>query len=331
MDDFHNIYGESTGNRALFLVCFHQRHGSAGDRRPGTPARQFPPRGKIDSSPARSLADSIVPARSKYSCRGTAILHRIILALITLLALRPLQAQAPPIPRLLPEVLNVYPHDADAFTQGLLWHEGYLYESTGLYGASTLRRVDIESGEALELLTLDELYFAEGLERVGNRLIQLTWKAGRAFVYDFASFELIDAIEYDGEGWGLCYDGRYLFMSDGSPFLSIRDPQSFALIFRGAVTWEGQLLPAQLLNELECVGDAVYANAWNTDYIFRIDKYTGVVTALVDASALLTEAERAALRPGSVLNGIAYNPEADTFFITGKNWPKLFEVVFTEP
>ena len=194
-----------------------------------------------------------------------------------------------------------------------------------------LRRVDIESGEPQEMLFLDERYFAEGLERVGDWLIQLTWKAGRAFVYDFASFELIDTIEYEGEGWGLCFDGRYLFMSDGSPFLSVRDPESFALIFRGAVTWGAQLLPAQLLNELECVGDAIYANAWNTDYIFRIDKYTGVITALVDASSLLTDAEKADLRPGSVLNGIAYNPESDTFFITGKNWPKIFEVVFAEP
>ena len=116
-------------------------------------------------------------------------MSRIILALILSLALHPLQAQAPQVPRLIPEVLNVYPHDADAFTQGLLWHEGYLYESTGLYGESTLRRVDIESGEPLQLLSIDEAYFAEGLELVDGKLIQLTWKAGRAFVYDFASFE----------------------------------------------------------------------------------------------------------------------------------------------
>ncbi len=258
-------------------------------------------------------------------------MHRIILALIILLALQPLQAQTPAIPRLLPKVLNVYPHDAAAFTQGLLWDGGQLYESTGLYGESTLRRVEIATGETQDLLSLDERYFAEGLERVGDRLIQLTWKAGRAFVYDFASFELIDTIEYEGEGWGLCYDGRYLFMSDGSAYLSVRDARTFDLIVRAAVTYQGQLLPAQLLNELECVGEWIYANAWNTDFIFRIDKFTGVITALVDAAALLTDAERAALQPGSVLNGIAYNPESETFFITGKNWPKMFEVVFTEP
>lgn len=254
-----------------------------------------------------------------------------ILALTLALLFQPLQAQSTQIPRLIPAVINVYPHDANAFTQGLLWHNGYLYESTGLYGESTLRRVDIASGEPLESLSLDDAYFAEGLELVDGKLIQLTWQAGIAFVYDFASFERIDAIEYEGEGWGLCTDGRYLFMSDGSPFLSIRDRQTFDLIFRGAVTWDSQLLPAQLLNELECVDDAVYANAWNTDYIFRIDKFTGVITALIDASALLTEAEKAALGAGSVLNGIAYNPESKTFFITGKKWPKIFEVVFTEP
>ncbi len=253
--------------------------------------------------------------------------HALILALLVLLPL-PMQAQSPSVPLLAPEVLNVYPHDAEAFTQGLLWHEGYLYESTGLYGESTLRRVDLASGEALEVHALPAEYFAEGLERVGERLIQLTWKAGAAFVYDFETFELLDRIAYDGEGWGLCFDGRYLFMSDSSSHLSIRDAQSFDLIFRGAVTLDGRQIPAQLLNELECVGDHIYANAWNTDYIFQIDKFSGDVTALIDASALLSEAERRDLSAGAVLNGIAYNEETETFFITGKKWPKLFEVVF---
>ncbi len=242
----------------------------------------------------------------------------------------PLQAQTPPVERLVPEVLNVYPHDDSAFTQGLLWHEGFLYESTGLYGESTLRRVDIESGEPLESLALGDAYFAEGLERVGDRLIQLTWKAGRAVVYDPVTFAEIRTIEYAGEGWGLCYDGRYLFMSDGSAYLSLRDAETFDLIVRAAVAYQGQLVPPQLLNELECVGDYVYANAWNTDYIFRIDKWTGNVSAVIDASALLTDAEKAELAPGAVLNGIAWNPESETFFITGKMWKKLFEVVFVE-
>ena len=225
-------------------------------------------------------------------------MRRIILAFVLILAFQPAVAQTQEIERLIPEVLNVYPHDDSAFTQGLLWHDGDLYESTGLYGHSTLRRVDIESGEPLASLSIDEAYFAEGLELVDGKLIQLTWQAGSAFIYDLASFELIDTIEYEGEGWGLCYDGRYLFMSDSTPYLSLRDANTFELIVRAAVTYQGQLVPAQLLNELECVGEQIYANAWNTDYIFRIDKWTGDVSAVIDASALLTDAEKAELAAG---------------------------------
>ena len=249
--------------------------------------------------------------------------------MLTLLLLsQPLLAQQPRVPLLIPRVLATHPHDDEAFTQGLLWHEGVLYESTGLWGQSSLRRVDIASGQPLERIDIDAAYFAEGLEKVGDRLVQLTWKAGLALVYDFATLERVDAWEYLGEGWGLCYDGRYLFMSDGSSHLSIREADSFALIFRGAVTYEGELIPPQLLNELECVGDYVYANAWNTNYIFRIDKFSGEVTALIDAAGLLSEAEKAQLAPGSVLNGIAWNPDSERFYITGKLWSKLFEVVF---
>ena len=257
---------------------------------------------------------------------------KVALAALTLcFMLAPSMAQSPQVPILTPQVLNIYPHDDTAFTQGLLWDGGYLYESTGLWGESSLRRVDIESGEPEEIVTLADDYFAEGLERVGDTLVQLTWRAGLAFVYDFATFELLESIAYEGEGWGLCYDDRYLFMSDSTSHLSIRNPETFDLIFRGAVTLNGEIIPPQLLNELECVGDSIYANAWNTDYIFVIDKFTGVITALIDATSLLTESERAELSPGSVLNGIAWNPESETFYITGKNWPRLFEVVFSAP
>ncbi len=251
----------------------------------------------------------------------------VIICLLALLCL-PVLAQ-PPV--LVPHVLNTYPHDSNAFTQGLLWHAGALYESTGLRGRSSLRRVDIETGRPEINLPLDDAYFAEGLERIGDRLIQLTWQSELAFVYDFRSLELIETIAYAGEGWGLCSDGRFLFMSDGSPYLSLRDQDTFELIFRGAVTLDGQLIPPQLLNELECVGEHIYANAWNTDYIFRIDKFTGEITALIDASALLSDAERSVMSTGSVLNGIAYNPVSQTFYITGKNWGALFEVIFVQP
>ena len=250
---------------------------------------------------------------------------------LILVALPQLAAQSQEVPILVPHVLAVYPHDDQAFTQGLLWDGGYLYESTGLWGQSSLRRVDIESGQPLQQVALDDAYFAEGLERVGDKLIQLTWRAGTAFVYDFETFELLDMITYKGEGWGLCYDGRVLFMSDSTAFLSIRDAENFQLIFRGAVTFNDEIIPPQLLNELECVGDHIYANAWNTDYIFRIDKFTGVIDAVVDASSLLTDDEKRQLAPGDVLNGIAWNPQSETFYITGKNWPKLFEVVFKTP
>ncbi len=252
-----------------------------------------------------------------------------LLIILVVLGAPPVLAQE--VPMLAPVVLNEYPHDSGAFTQGLLWRDGYLYESTGLWGQSSLRRVDIETGAPETNIALDDVYFAEGLELVGDRLIQLTWRAGLAFVYDFDSLELVDTLAYDGEGWGLCYDGRYLFMSDSTARLSVREPETFELIFRGAVTLAGQVIPEQLLNELECVGEHIYANAWNTDYIFQIDKFSGVVTAVIDASGLLTAPEREALASGSVLNGIAYNSESETFYITGKNWPKLFEVVFAEP
>jgi glutamine cyclotransferase len=234
------------------------------------------------------------------------------------------------VPILVPEVINDYPHDSEAFTQGLLWFDGVLYESTGLNGQSSLRRVDITSGEPITSIDIDEQYFAEGLEKVGDTLIQLTWKAGEAFVYDINTFEQLDTLTYDGEGWGICYDDRYLFMSDSTSYLSVRDPETFELIFRGAVTLDGQIIPAQLLNELECVGDYIYANAWQTQFIFKIDKYTGNIVALIDASSLLTEAQYAELGSGDVLNGIAYNPNTQTFFITGKRWSHMFEVVFTE-
>ena len=173
---------------------------------------------------------------------------RILTFLLVVFSLQTLPALAQEVPLLFPEVLKEFPHDSQAFTQGLLWDDGYLYESTGLWGQSSLRRVDIETGTPETTIALDEIYFAEGLERVGDRLIQLTWRAGLAFVYDFNTLEHIDTFEYDGEGWGLCFDGRYLFMSDSTSRLSIREPETFGLIFRGTVTLEGRIVPPQLLN-----------------------------------------------------------------------------------
>lgn len=250
------------------------------------------------------------------------------------------------------EIINTYPHDPNAYTQGLLWHEGFLYESTGQYGESSLRKVDVTTGEVLELLPVRRSeealaeagndYFAEGLTLFDGRLIQLTWHDEIAFVYDLATFEQIDTISYGGQGWGICNDGRYFYMSDSTEYIAVRELDSFELIARIPVMVSGARMNAGYLNELECVGDFVYANLWQTDYIVQIDKYTGNVTQFIDASGLLTpelireipdfieNAETGTVRPPSnaVLNGIAYNPESDTFYITGKNWPRLWEVRF---
>ncbi len=223
-----------------------------------------------------------------------------------------------------PEVVSVRDHDPSAYTQGIFLHNGLLYESTGRYGESTLREVDPATGEVLRSVDIPEEYFAEGLALVDDTLIQLTWKTEIAFVYDLETFEQTGTFDYAGEGWGLCYDGRYIYMTNGSPFLSVRDPETFELIFSGLVTAGGSLV--QNLNELECVGEFVYANVYQTDYIVRIDKTNGVVTGIIDASELVPPDERATWTNADVLNGIVYLPDSDTFLITGKYWPKMYEV-----
>jgi len=225
------------------------------------------------------------------------------------------------IERLRVRVVAKYPHAPDAFTQGLLWHDGTLYESTGRYGRSSLRRVRLEDGEVMSQRSLDPGFFGEGLARVDDRLVQLTWRSGVAVVSDLRSLEQQQMLRYAGEGWGLCFDGTALVMSDGSSILDLRDPDSMGLL-REMTVWQGER-PVRKLNELECVGDDIYANIWQSNEIVRIDAKTGQVTAVIDASGLLTPTE--ALR-ADVLNGIAYKPDSDTFLLTGKLWPHVFEV-----
>ena len=225
------------------------------------------------------------------------------------------------IERLRVQVVAKYPHAPDAFTQGLLWHDGVLYESTGRYGRSSLRRVRLEDGKVLSERSLDPSFFGEGLALVDDRLVQLTWRSGIAVVSDLQSLEQQELLRYPGEGWGLCFDGTALVMSDGSSILERRDPQSMDLLEEMTV-WRGER-PVRKLNELECVGDDVYANIWQSNEIVRIDAKTGRVTAVIDASGLLTPSE--ALR-ADVLNGIAYKADTDTFLLTGKLWPHVFEV-----
>lgn len=266
-----------------------------------------------------------------------------LLTVLLMGAFGPAQAQDPnpvydPVQLLVPEVISVRPHDPTAYTQGLVLHNGSLYESTGGNNdtISTLREVDPQTGEVLRLIELPAEYYGEGLALIDNRLIQITWKDEVAFVYDVETFEQVGTFSYTGEGWGLCSDGRYVYQSDGSPFIELRDPQTFELIFSGVVTYQGQALSnftvqersLGSINELECAGDYIYANIWHTDYILQIDKTNGVVVGIVDASNLIPAEELEPYGPEAVLNGIAYDAETDTFLLTGKYWPKLFEVKF---
>ena len=229
------------------------------------------------------------------------------------------------VEQLRPEVLAEYPHDDDAFTQGLVYAGGgELFESTGLRGRSTVRRVDLATGRVTQSESIDAAYFGEGLERVGDRLIQLTWQANLALVYDADTFEQVGTFSYDTEGWGLCLDNQNrLVMSDGTSTLYFRDPSTFAELSTVEVTQDGE--PLARLNELECVNGRVYANVWLTDTSVEIDPATGEVVAAIDASGLLSADEA---QSADVLNGIAYRSDTDTFLVTGKLWPTIFEVRF---
>lgn len=229
------------------------------------------------------------------------------------------------------EVIERYPHDSAAFTQGLEIHEGVLYESTGLYGESDVRTVDQRTGEVIDLVELPETAFGEGLTLVDNQIWQITWQEQIAFRRDAATLAEVEQVSYTGEGWGVCHDdaGGRLVMSNGSAELTFRDPATFDPTGTVTVTRDGQ--PQTMINELECVGDKVWANIWQTDEIVCIDPETGAVEAVVDAAGLLTPEEEAS---ADVLNGIAAVPGLSTsagpgtFLITGKLWPWLFLVRF---
>ena len=224
------------------------------------------------------------------------------------------------------EVVAAYPHDATAFTQGLVFAEGGLYESTGLWGRSSLRRVSIRTGSVDRRIDLPRQFFGEGLALVGDRLVALTYKAGKAFVFTADGFRRVGQFDYEGEGWGLAYDGRQLVMSDGSSTLEFRDADTFDVVRAIEVTYLGA--PLGNLSELEIVGDRIFANVYGADQIVSIDPSTGVVDAVIDLTGII-EPEGRRAGPGDpppVLNGIAYDPEADRLFVTGKLWTKLFEI-----
>lgn len=220
-------------------------------------------------------------------------------------------------------IVQEFPHDPDAFTQGLVYADDVLYEGTGLNGESTLRRVALESGKVLESTALDPVHFGEGIAIVGDRIYQLTWQTGTAFVYDRETLRSLTTFSYPTEGWGLTTDGERLIMSDGTNQLFFRDPETFREQSRIAVCNGDQPVPN--LNELEYVDGEVWANVWQTDRIARIDPGTGHVTGWIDLTGLLPVAESEEWQV-DVLNGIAFDAETDRIFVTGKLWPKLFEI-----
>jgi len=269
---------------------------------PGTAGAQSPSAPAVPGSPAPSVAAS--PGASSI-------------------------ASAAPIARLRYEVVARRPHDSSAWTQGLLFDaDGRLFEGTGITGESSVRELDPVTGAVLRsTLTPDGMY-GEGLALVGDRaLVQITWQDGVATMYDKESFTVLDTFRYSGQGWGLCFDGRRLVMSDGTGTLTFRDPATFAVLGTVEVTAGRQ--PVIDLNELECVDGAVWANLWETDWIVRIDPVTGAVTGALDTTGLLVPHPRERVA-GAWPNGIAKVPGTDTWLLTGKLWPQMIEVRITE-
>lgn len=219
-------------------------------------------------------------------------------------------------------VLHAYPHDPQAFTQGLVYVDGYLYESTGLNGQSTLRKEDLETGRVLQKVSVPSQYFAEGLTNWGKTLIQLTWQSHVAFVYDRASFRLLHTFHYPWEGWGLTQDGKHLILSDGTDAIHFLNPETFAEIRSIRVKDHG--VPVKDLNELEYIHNQIYANVWMTNKIARISPGTGKVLGWIDLTGILPDIF--VRNPGAVLNGIAYDSACERLFVTGKLWPRLFEI-----
>ena len=220
------------------------------------------------------------------------------------------------------KIVNTFPHDPNAFTQGLAWEYGFLYEGTGLPGHSSLRKVELETGKILQSIELPAEYFGEGITIFGDKIIQLTYLSKVGFVYDKDTFELLRQFSYPTEGWGITHDGKNLIMSDGTPTLYLLDPETFETISKIDVYENNTLLWG--LNELEFIDGRIYANIWPTDRIAIIAPQTGQVTAMIDLKGLLSGQDIS--RQVDVLNGIAYDPENRRLFVTGKFWPKLFEI-----
>jgi glutamine cyclotransferase len=246
-----------------------------------------------------------------------------LLALLALLLVAPSSAPSrTKTPEFTFKVVNKFPHDPDAFTQGLAYRDGFLYEGTGLKGRSSLRKVRLETGEVIQRTDLAPEFFGEGITLFKNEIVQLTWQSQTGFVYNLSDFRLLRQFSYPGEGWGLATDNRELFMSDGTSEIRVLDPQT--LKEKRRFTVHDGSTHVNELNELEFVEGELFANIWQTDRIVRISPQTGEVLGWIDLKGLLSPVYR--LESGAVLNGIAYDPNRKRLFVTGKLWPNIFEI-----
>ena len=254
----------------------------------------------------------------RASLYGTAL---CILCYLVLVFVHQTAAQgSPPVDTY--RVVKAYPHDTSAYTQGLIYRDGFLYESTGLNGRSTLRKVRLETGEVVQERRVEQAHFAEGLADWSDQLVQLTWQSNVAFVYELATFAPRRTFNYSGEGWGLTHDGKRFILSDGTNQLRFLDPETFRVLGRVTVM-DGQA-PVRDLNELEYIRGEIYANVWHTDRIARISPETGRVVRWIDLRGLMSGGYK--LDQEAVLNGIAHDPARNRLFVTGKLWPRLFEI-----
>jgi len=233
-----------------------------------------------------------------------------------------LASLAPATPEYGFRVVKVYPHDRKAFTQGLEYRDGFLYEGTGQVGNSSLRKVELATGRVVQKFDMPQPFFGEGITIVNQKIVQLTWQSQTGFIYDRASFQVLKSFTYPGEGWGLTNDGKQIYMSDGSAQIRWWDPMSLKEIKR--ITVKDGTRPITAVNELEVVKGEIFANVWHTDRIARISPADGRVLGWIDLTGLLAKAERPDAE--AVLNGIAYDGAGDRLFVTGKLWPKVFEI-----
>ena len=227
------------------------------------------------------------------------------------------------------KVVHRYPHDTHAYTEGLFYRDGYLYESTGMIGASSIRKVELTTGHVLQKRDLPPPDYGEGIVAWHNKLVELTWQSQHGYTYELDSFRPTGKFEYPGEGWALTADSRHLYMSDGTPFIRVLDPETLEQVSSIMVTADGQ--PVKNLNELEWVKGQLYANVWLTSRIARIDPLSGNVVGWIDLSGLGPKPDQLQDPSNDVLNGIAYDAKNDRLFVTGKQWPTVYEIELTPP